>query len=271
MKKLLFSLSLGTSLAVLAACGGGDESAENTNEEPETQEEAASGNNGEESEAGSNGEAAEAEQGEGQPEMPEPDLEGIPDVVAEVNGEEITKEDFEQTYTNQFQSAAMQQQMTGEELDQEQMKKDILDGIISQRLFIQEVDNRDMSASEEEVDEIVGQLVEQNGFESEDELFAAFEEQGMAKEEVMSQIKTESKIKKMIEEETGEIDPTEEELQAMYDQMTAQQEESGQGEVPSFEEIKPQLEDQVKMEKEAMAAQNLASELREDADVTVHL
>ncbi|MBY8910963.1 SurA N-terminal domain-containing protein, partial [Salinicoccus roseus] len=84
-----------------------------------------------------------------------PDLEGIPDVVAEVNGEEITKEDFEQTYTNQFQSAAMQQQMTGEELDQEQMKKDILDGMISQRLFIQEVDNRDMSASEEEVDEIV--------------------------------------------------------------------------------------------------------------------
>ncbi|MBY8910880.1 peptidylprolyl isomerase, partial [Salinicoccus roseus] len=110
-------------------------------------------------------------------------------------------------------------------------KKDILDGMISQRLFIQEVDNRDMSASEEEVDEIVGQLVEQNGFESEDELFAAFEEQGMAKEEVMSQIETESKIKKMIEEETGEIDPTEEELQAMYDQMTAQQEEAAEGEV----------------------------------------
>jgi peptidyl-prolyl cis-trans isomerase SurA len=270
MKKLLFSLSLGTSLAVLAACGGGDESAENTNEETETQEEAASGNN-EEAASENSDKSAEAEQGEGPPEMPEPDLEGIPDVVAEVNGEEITKEDFEQTYTNQFQSAAMQQQMTGEELDQEQMKKDILDGMISQRLFIQEVDNRDMSASEEEVDEIVGQLVEQNGFESEDELFAAFEEQGMAKEEVISQIETESKIQKMIEEEVGEVDPTEEELQAMYDQMTAQQEESGQGEVPSFEEIKPQLEDQVKMEKETMAAQNLASELREDADVTVHL
>lgn len=180
MKKLLFSLSLGTSLAVLAACGGGDESAENTNEETETQEEAASGNN-EEAASENSDKSAEVEQGEGHPEMPEPDLEGIPDVVAEVNGEEITKEDFEQTYTNQFQSAAMQQQMTGEELDQEQMKKDILDGMISQRLFIQEVDNRDMSASEEEVDEIVGQLVEQNGFESEDELFAAFEEQGHGK------------------------------------------------------------------------------------------
>src|SRR5918994_1689378 len=44
----------------------------------------------------------------------EPDLEGIPDVVAEVNGEEVTKEEFTPIYEAAFQQAAMQAQMSGE-------------------------------------------------------------------------------------------------------------------------------------------------------------
>ncbi|WP_342388405.1 SurA N-terminal domain-containing protein [Salinicoccus bachuensis] len=270
MKKLLFSLSLGTSIAVLAACGGGDESAENTNEEPETQEEAASGNS-DEAASESNGEAAGEEESAGHPEMPEPDLEDVPDVVAEVNGEEITKEEFEQVYTAQFQQAAMQQQMAGEEVDQDQLKEQVVEGMVSQKLLIQEAGNSDISVPEEEVNETIDQLVEQNGLESQDEFFAALEEQGMSEEEVRSQLETELKANKLIAEEAGDIEPTEEELQTMYDEMTSMQEESGEGEVPSFEEVKPQLEDQVKMTKEGEAAQGLVEELREDADVTIHL
>ena len=35
--------------------------------------------------------------------LPEADLEGIPDVVIEINGEDITKDDFSSMYEQQFQ------------------------------------------------------------------------------------------------------------------------------------------------------------------------
>lgn len=85
-KKWLLGLSLALSVFVITACSNGDEEAKDDKEESKTQEEAQG-----------DGEGAE------QPEMPKPDLEDIPEVVAEVNGEEISKEEFETTYQAQFQ------------------------------------------------------------------------------------------------------------------------------------------------------------------------
>src|SRR5699024_1451986 len=79
MKKfMMIMMALGL-VVVLAACNDDSED-NNENGSKESQDEQASG----------------------QQEMPEPDLEGIPDVVAEVNGEEITGDEFESTYQGQF-------------------------------------------------------------------------------------------------------------------------------------------------------------------------
>src|SRR5699024_12163376 len=70
-----------------------------------------------------------------QAEMPEPDLEGIPDIVADVNDGEVTKEDFEATYQQQFQQMAMQAQMSGQnmdEIDQDELKEQTADGLRSE-------------------------------------------------------------------------------------------------------------------------------------------
>lgn len=260
IKKWFLSLSLGVSVVALAACGGADEAAENTNEEPKTQEEAPAEN-------------SEGNKGAEQPQMPEPDLGGIPDVVAEVNGEEVTKEEFETTYTGQFQQAAMQAQMSGQEIDQNKLKKQVAESMVGQKLLIQEAGNRNLNASEEDVNNTLDELAKQNGLESKDEFLTALEEQGMAKDEVMSQVETQVKVDQLLAEETGDVKPTDEEIQGLYDQMKAQQKEMGgeEQELPPFEEIKPQLEEQVKMQKEGEAAQTLVAKLRENADVTVNL
>src|SRR5699024_12343092 len=68
-----------------------------------------------------------------QAEMPEPDLEGIPNIVADVNDGEVTKEDFEATYQQQFQQMAMQAQMSGQnmdEIDQDELKEQTADGLV---------------------------------------------------------------------------------------------------------------------------------------------
>ncbi|HSI66225.1 MAG TPA: SurA N-terminal domain-containing protein [Planococcus sp. (in: firmicutes)] len=251
-KKMLLSLLIGASVMVTAACSDTDE---NANEETATEEQAVE----------ENGETAE------QPEMPEPDLEGVPDVVAEVNGEEINKEDFESAYTAQFQQMAMQAQVSGEEVDQAQLKEQVAESLVSQELLVQETENRDIEASEEEVNETLTSIAEQNGLASSEEFLAALEEQGLSEDEVMEQVASQVKVDKLVAEESGDAEASEEELQEFYDQMQAQQEEMGGEELPPFEEIKSELEAQLVQQKESEAVQALVAELREGADVTVHI
>ena len=254
MKKWLSSLTIIGSLLLLGACNGDEEEA---TEETGSAEEAA---------APESGAAAE------QPEMPEPDLEGVPDVVAEVNGTEIEKAEFEEAYNMQFQQMAMMSQMSGEELNQDDLKKQVADGLVSQELLIQEADNREIEVTEEDTNGVLDSLVEQNGMESQDDLFAAFEEQGMPKDEVMSQVDMQVKIDKLIAEEAGDIEPSKEEMQEIYDAQVAQMEQmETEEEPPSFEEMEPQLKEQVVMQKESEAAQTLVADLKESADVTMHL
>src|SRR5699024_4258904 len=204
-KKWLLSLSLLLLVFFMAACSGDDDASEGNNEGSDTSEQ----------------EAASGEQSE----MPEPDLEDVPDVVAEVNGEEISKEEFETTYTSQFQQVMMQAQMNGQEVDQDELKGQIAEGLIGQKLIVQEAENSGVEASEDAVNETIDTLVEQSGLGSEDDLFTALEEQGMDKEEVMSEIETQVKVDELIAKESDDVDPSEEELQERYDAFKAQMEQ----------------------------------------------
>jgi len=255
-KKWLLSLSLLLLVFFMAACSGDDDASEGNNEGSDTSEQ----------------EAASGEQSE----MPEPDLEDVPDVVAEVNGEEISKEEFETTYTSQFQQVMMQAQMNGQEVDQDELKGQIAEGLIGQKLIVQEAENSGVEASEDAVNETIDTLVEQSGLGSEDDLFTALEEQGMDKEEVMSEIETQVKVDELIAKESDDVDPSEEELQERYDAFKAQMEQMGgedgeEAEVPSFEEMEPELTAQVQAEKDSETYQTLVEELEADADITNHL
>lgn len=257
-KKWLLSLSLAISVSVIAACGDVDQSGKENIEEPATQE----------------GEPADPEGGESaeQVEMPEPDLEGIPDVVAEVNGEKITREEFETAYTGQFQQAILQSQMSGEEVDQDQLKEQITESMVSMELLIQEANSRSINVSEDDINKTLDELVEQNGLKSKDEFMAALKEQGIDEEEVMSQLETQVKIDQLIASESGDSEPTNEELKELYDQMVAQQEQMGkESEMPSFDEAKPDLIKQVISQNGAEASQMLVEKLRKDADVTINI
>ncbi|WP_142828893.1 SurA N-terminal domain-containing protein [Planococcus soli] len=254
IKKWFLTIALGGSMLALAACG--DDTAEETTGEETPQEEVATDEEGETAE---------------QPEMPEPDLEGIPDVVAEVNGEAIEKAEFESAYTGQFQQMAMQAQMSGQEVDQAQLKEQVAESLVAQELLVQETENQEITASEEQINTTLEELSQQNGLESSEEFLAALEEQGVSEDEVMEQVEAQVKVDQLVASETGEINPTDEELQTFYDEAQAQQEEAGGEALPAFEEVKPELEEQLRVQKEGEAVQTLVAELREDADVTINL
>ena len=247
-KKLLVGLGLAVSLFGVAGCTGAGESGEG---EPSPD------NGGTEQEGAPQG----------------PDLEGIPDVVAEVNGEEISKDEFVSLYEGQFQQLQAQSQSTGEELDQEQLRVQTAEVMVDTELLIQEADGRNFEASQEDVDTALDELATANQLESADEFLAAIKEQGTDEAEVMTQLETQVKLDRLIAEEAGDTEPTEEELQALYDQAAAQQEEVGEegAELPPFDDVRPQLVEQAVTVKESEAYETLVADLREDADVTVNL
>lgn len=255
-KKLLLTTSVAIVVFGTAACGGA------TDDET-------GGNDGD----GGSEEASE-EGGEQENAAPAPDLEDIPDVVAEVNGEEILKDEFVSAYEAQFQQMVMLSQQSGEEVDQDQLKEQTAKSLVDNEILVQEADNRGLSAPEEEVDKTLTEIAQQQGLESEDEFLEAMDEQGMGEEEVMSQIEIQVKLDQLVAEEAGDTNPTEQELRELYDQTAEQQDQMGGGEgseLPPFEEVKPQLEEQVQSEKENEAAQALVDELREDADISINL
>ncbi|WP_026550427.1 SurA N-terminal domain-containing protein [Arthrobacter sp. Br18] len=262
-KQWLMGLVLAGSVSV-AGCSA---ASENPSEGSDTQQEAP---------AEGSGEAAEGGEAAAQEALPEPDLEGIPDVVAEVNGEKILKDQFTKSYEGQFQQVATQSQMSGEEVDQEQLKTQTADTLIGSELLVQEVEKRGITASTEEIDASWAKLIESSQLGSKEEVIAAIAEQGIDEAEVTSQVEAQVGVDKLIAEEAGETTATEEELSELYEQVKAQQGAAGgpegqESEFPSFDEARPALEEQVRGQKEGAAAEALVASLREGADVVVHL
>jgi peptidyl-prolyl cis-trans isomerase SurA len=236
----------------LSACGGGSDSASADKDASAGESPSAS---------------ADASQGAG------PDLEGIPDVVAEVNGEELTKEEFVPIFESQFQQAAMQSQMSGEAPDEEALKQQAVDNLVDTELLTQEAESRGIEVSDEDVDAELTDLAEQNQMGSAEELLEAVAKNGLSEEQARSQVETQVMVEQLVADEDGDAEPTDEELRALYAQAKQQQAQSGQKgqKIPPFAKVRSQLAEQAKAEQVGKVAQALVDDLRKDADITINL
>lgn len=198
----------------------------------------------------------------------------VPEVVAEVNGEEIGRAEFEQAYQAQLQQAMAQSQ--GQAPDQEQLKKQVADSLVSTELLVQEAEKRDISVSDRDVDKTAKELAAQNGLQSADQFFSAMEQQGMDRDTVDDQIRTQVAIERLVADEAGAVQASDKEVRALYDQLVAQQEQAGQQgaqqqEMPPLKQVRPQLAEQVKSQKESQIAQRLLGDLRQQGEVVINL
>jgi peptidyl-prolyl cis-trans isomerase SurA len=203
----------------------------------------------------------------------EPDLEGIPDVVAEVNGEEVTKDEFVPVYRASFQQAAAQAQMGGEAPDEEALQKQAVDDLVDTELLAQEADSRGISVSDEDVDAELQTLAEQNQMGSAEELLKAVEEQGLSEDQARAQVETQVMVEQLVDDEGGPIEPSEKELRTLYAQAKKQQAQSGQKgqSIPPFAQVRDQIAEQATAEQVGKVAQSLVDDLRKDADITINL
>jgi peptidyl-prolyl cis-trans isomerase SurA len=240
-------------MLTLSACGGGDSDSASADKEASASDSPSA--------------SADASQGA------EPDLEGIPDVVAEVNGEEVTKDEFVPVYESQFQQAAMQAQMSGQAPDEEALKKQTVDNLVDTELLTQEAESRGIEVSDDDVDAELTDLAKQNQMGSAEELLEAVAKNGLTEEQARSQVETQVLVEQLVADEDGDAEPTDKELRALYAQAKQQQAQSGQKgqKIPPFAEVRSQLVEQAKAQQVGKVAQALVDDLRKDADITINL
>jgi len=246
-----------TSMLVLSACGGSADSSADSEKDTSASE------------------SPSADAGAGA--AGGPDLDAIPDVVAEVNGEEVTKDEFVPIYEAAFAQAASQAQMGGEAPDEEQLAKQTADDLVDTELLAQEAEARGLEVSDEDVEAELTDLAEQNGMTSADELLKAVEQQGVTAEQARDQVETQVLVEQLVADENGPIEPTDKELRELYAQVKKQQAQaggSGQGgaqEIPPFAQVRDQLAEQATNQEIGKVATALVEDLRADADITINL
>ncbi|WP_228278248.1 SurA N-terminal domain-containing protein [Brevibacterium limosum] len=255
----LLGLAMSVTVVGLAACGGQGDDAK-----PQESSAAAEQSPGADS--------AQDQQGQ----QGKPNTKDIPEVVAEVNGEKIVKDDFVPLFETQYQQMQMQAQQSGQPVDEKDLKKQTAENLVSTEVLVQEADKRDISVTDKDIDKGLKESAK-SGQMSEKDFLKAMKDQGMDEEKVRSELKNQLKIEGLVEDEYGEFKVSGEEIGQAYEQAKAQQEQmaqqggQGQQEMPPIEEMRPQLKEQVKNQKSTEATQKYAKKLRKQADVTIHL
>ena len=201
----------------------------------------------------------------------EPDLEGIPDVVAEVNGEEVTKDEFVPIYESTFAQAAAEAQTSGQAPDEEALKKQTVDDLVSTELLAQEAESRGIEVSDDDIDAELTDLAEQNQLGSAEELLAAVEKQGVTEEQARSQVETQLMVEQLVEDEDGPLEPTEKELRALYAQAKQQSGQSGPEDPGRSPRSATSSWSRPRRRRSARSPGTLAEDLRKDADITINL
>ena len=238
----VLGLSAAACLLVLTACGGSDDDS-GTASSDESSSQASGG-----------------------------DVDGIPEVVAEVNGEEVTRDEFVLIYEAQLEQATAQAEAGGEAPDEDALKEQTANNLVDTELLSQEAEARGITVSDEDVEAELTSLAESNQMASAQEFIDAVEEQGTTEEQVRSQVELQVLVEQLVADEAGPSDPTEKELRALYAQVKEQAKASGQAQqIPPFAQVREQLAEQAQTEQVGTVAQALVDELRKDADITINL
>lgn len=258
VKKMRLAVAAAGAVLIVAGCGaaGGDEGSGGEPQAATEQTQSdADGDGGDGAQSGA------------------PNLDDIPDPVAEVNGTAISKDEFVSVFEGQYQQMSMQAQATGQPVDEDQLKQQSLDGLVGVELLQQEAENRGIEVTDAEIDESLAEFAETNQV-STDEFVAQMGQQGLDREGVLDQIEKQLRAEKLITDEFGEFSATDEEIQAAYDQVAQQQMMMGGGEaaeLPPLEQVRSQVEEQLRSETQAQQMQTLSDSLREGAEITVNL
>ena len=199
-------------------------------------------------------------------------LEGfnVDDAIVIVNGEEITRGDYEAQFERTKQMVSGQY---GIDLDDEssamflpELQHQTMENLIGQRVLTQEAESKGLEVSEEKLDENIAMLVQQfggqEGFEE------ALEADNLTEEDLEQLLYEELMISQLLDAELDfeGIEVSEEEIEEFYAQYETSMEQQGQ-EVQPLEEIEELIIQQLQQQKAEEEQRAYVSALIDDSDI----
>jgi FKBP-type peptidyl-prolyl cis-trans isomerase (trigger factor) len=181
--------------------------------------------------------------------------------VAIVNGQEISRADFDKQY-NAYVANLAQNGTTLDAQTEAQLKDQVVQGLVSQTLVEGYAADNNLTVTDDEVDARYQQVLDQLSSSGQ----PAPSDTDIA--QVKDTIKTNLLVEKAMDHYAVEknIMITENEIQTRYDQLVAQVPEGT--DVPPFADVHDDVEAQIKQEK---VLSTLVDELRADADIQILL
>lgn len=180
--------------------------------------------------------------------------------VAVVNGEEIPRETYEQAYA-QYRAAFGQ---PGSGVTDEQLKQQTVNDLVNSFLLKQAALAGGYSATDAAVDAEINAIIEGSGGA---ESFATqIAQAGLTEAEVRQQVAEQLAINTYLQEalDIESITVTDEEVTAFYDEVSAANDT-----IPALEEVRAQIEQQLKAQKQQERVATLITELRADATIEI--
>ncbi|WP_059173183.1 SurA N-terminal domain-containing protein [Bacillus sp. FJAT-27445] len=255
MKKMMFILITGLLAVVLAACGGNEESKDAKNDDKAKT-------------AQSDYKKEQQKKMEEMQKKLKAQQIDEKKTVAIVNDKEILGSDYNSTLASiQGQMQQMGQDPTSKEAA-EQVKNQTIDSLIGQTLLLQDVNKKNYKVSEADIKKQLDELKKQ--FKTEKEFEAALKKSGMDMKTLETQIADDIKLKQYFEKEVPAGKITDEEIQQTYDQFAEQGKSTGQ-KVPKFEEVKPQIEQSLKQQKQQEKLAQQVEELKKNAKIDIKI
>ncbi len=199
------------------------------------------------------------------------------DIAATVNGVNITKEDYENILNTMVQSYEQQgftfEDEEGEEM-LEQIRQQAIDSLVKDEVLLQEAEKEGYEASDEEIEEQLELLKAQ--FPSEDDFNTALKENNLKEVDVRDMITRDMKIEQFVESKISSITVSEDEIKEMYnqykDQFEANTEQSEEPQImPDFEDVKSEIEVQIKQQKEEAQFMEMMEELMENNEIEIYV
>lgn len=189
----------------------------------------------------------------------------IKDVVAVVNGEEISPNDLE-IFKSQI---IAQQNIDIASMDEEkrsQFETQIIESLVSQTLLQQAVNKSGIAISQEDIDTQINATITQLG--GEEKFQQALDSQGLSKEAFRTQINADLATQTYLERELNfsSITATNEEIEALYAQAVTQNEDT-----PPLEDVRAQVEQSVIQQKQRSLFTQFVEELRTKADIEIFI
>lgn len=161
--------------------------------------------------AAANGETPPAEPPQAEPPKPVPAQ--LPDVLARVNGETITRDAFEQALKNVESRAGGP--IPGDRRDE--ILREVLDQLVTIQVLAQETKARNITVSDSEVDAQIAEIRKQ--FQTEEEFTKALAQRGLTLDRLREDARREMAIARMVEAEVRpKIDVKEQDVKNFYDQ-----------------------------------------------------